>query len=941
MDLLELDFEQARARHILFKTKLRSVLYGAELDITPVISHVACPVGQWIYDHALKVYGHIPEMQKLEEVHKQLHEQAHQLILKYRAGHVQQAREGLVPLEETATAMIAWLNTVETKAKGTVTEDTLKPMPGQLNINYKELLDLHQALYDLDARIQKETQSALLARQAVEASEVRFRNTMMQAPVGIVILRGRDMMVEMANETYLQIVDREERAFTGRPLFESLPEVEETVSPILQGVLNTGKAFHGYEFEVPLNRFGEKQQAYFNFVYQPYREADGSVTGIIVVASDVTVQVMAKQKLAESEKQFRNMVSQSPIAMGIFMGEDFIIDMANETLLKTLWRRSFDEVYGRKLLDVFPELIDQEFPALLREVYKTGVPFKKNEAQALINTYLGMQKHYLDFEYAPFRGINRSIQGILVTVYDVTEKVETRNKINEAEQSTRLAIEAANMGTFDWDLSENQFFTSKRLIEIFGFKEGENPRHTDMLERFHPEDKPIRDKAVNDSLTKGSLIYEARIIWPDNSIHWVKVHGKIIPDQVQNMKRMYGTVIDVTEQNNAILELRENEAKFRLLADSMPQFIWTGDTSGNLNYFSQAVYHYTGLTQEKLNMFGWIQIVHPDDQEENIRQWTHSVETGEPFLLEHRFRRYDGEFRWQLSRAIPQRDETGKIQRWVGTSTDIHDRKMFINELETTVQNRTRELTETNDALLKSNAELAQFAYVASHDLQEPLRKIQTFASRIIDLEEGNFSPQSLTYFERMQSASGRMQQLIADLLEFSHINTVTKEFIPTDLNRTVQVVQEQLSERIEQQHATVIVNELPVLPVIPFQFEQLMANMIGNALKYARPDVPPVITLSAAVVSGSDIIQAGVNGAQHYHLITVEDNGIGFEPEFSERIFQVFQRLHNREAYEGTGIGLAICKKIVENHQGIITATGRPGQGAAFFIYIPIKEIS
>lgn len=941
MNLQQLDFDQAKARHILFKIKLRSFLYGAEVDEASVISHTACLVGQWIYNFALDAYGHVPEMKQLEQVHKKLHEQARQLIASYRSGDVLQARDGFQAVEITASKLTALLDVVESKVKEGINAVTPQRITEQLTIDSKDLLDLHTALFDLYDRIKNEALSSTRVRRAVEESESRFRNTMMQAPVGIVILHGYDMIVETANETYLQIVDRGAEDFVGHPLFKSLPEVEDAIRPILNEVMNTGVPFYGYEFEVPLKRFGKKSQAYFNFVYQPYREIDGTVTGIIAVANDVTLLVNAKRKLEQSEKQFRNLVSQSPVGMGIFMGMDFVIDLANDTLLNTLWHRSFDEVHGKKLLEVFPELKEQVFPKLLMDVYTSGVPHKENEAVAYIDTHLGMRKHYLDFEYAPFYNTEDTVQGIVLTVYDVTEKVESRISINEAEQRARLAIEAADMGTFDWNLAANQFFSSQRLVEIFGFENKDNVSHTDLISRFHPDDVAVRNQAVKDSFTKGSLTYDARVIWPDQSIHWVKVHGKIVHDQSQKPQRMYGTVIDATEQNNATLELIANEAKFRLLADSMPQLIWTGDPQGNLNYFSEAVYQYSGLTPEQMNMYGWLQIVHPDERDENVRHWTEAVRTGEPFLFEHRFRRYDGEYRWQLSRAIPQRNASGKIHMWVGTSTDIHDRKVFINELETTVQKRTQELTESNQALVKSNAELAQFAYVASHDLQEPLRKIQTFASRILESENDKLSDRGKNYFSRVQGAANRMQQLITDLLSFSHISTVQKQFVPTDVNMIVQGIQDQLSDRIEQSHAVIRVAKLPVLSVIPFQFEQLLTNLIGNALKYARPGVPPVIDINSTIVAGSEVSYAGVNPTGHYHLITVTDNGIGFDPEFSERIFQVFQRLHGRDAYEGTGIGLAICKKIIDNHQGLIAATAVPDQGATFYVYVPVNITS
>ncbi len=302
-------------------------------------------------------------------------------------------------------------------------------------------------------------------------------------------------------------------------------------------------------------------------------------------------------------------------------------------------------------------------------------------------------------------------------------------------------------------------------------------------------------------------------------------------------------------------------------------------------------------------------------------QWTEAVKTGKPFLFEHRFKRFDGSYRWQLSRAIAQRDADGIIQQWVGTSTDIHDQKAFVENLEHQVKLRTKELNMANEELLKSNAELAQFAYVASHDLQEPLRKIQTFSNRIIESENNKLSDRGADYFNRIQSASQRMQQLIIDLLSFSRANTSEKHFERTDLNAILKTVQDQLHESIRIKKATISADKLPVIPVIAYQFEQLLTNIISNALKFSRQDTEPLIQVGYALAEGNELDFFNVNAEKKYHHFTISDNGIGFNDEYNQRIFQVFQRLHGRDKYDGTGIGLAIVKKIVEkrrvdNHQ-------------------------
>lgn len=244
--------------------------------------------------------------------------------------------------------------------------------------------------------------------------------------------------------------------------------------------------------------------------------------------------------------------------------------------------------------------------------------------------------------------------------------------------------------------------------------------------------------------------------------------------------------------------------------------------------------------------------------------------------------------------------------------------------------------------LLIANKELEAFNYISSHDLQEPLRKIQTFSSRILEREKSVLSDIGKQDFKRIQSAAHRMQTLIEDLLSYSHTNISENKFEPTDLNKILAQVKDDLNETIWEKRAIIETDGLCTVNVIPFQFRQLMVNLINNALKFAIYNKPPHIILNATKQMGHQLqseckdLPAGLFPDKEYCHISVTDNGIGFEPQYKEQIFGVFKRLHSKEAYEGTGIGLAIVKKIVENHNGFITATGELNKGARFDIYLP-----
>lgn len=246
------------------------------------------------------------------------------------------------------------------------------------------------------------------------------------------------------------------------------------------------------------------------------------------------------------------------------------------------------------------------------------------------------------------------------------------------------------------------------------------------------------------------------------------------------------------------------------------------------------------------------------------------------------------------------------------------------------------ELKERNIDLIQMNKELESFAYVSSHDLQEPLRKIQTFASRILENEFEVISEKGKVYFQKIQSSANRMQHLIEDLLTYSRISRKGGIVEKSDCNVVVQQVKDDLAEIIEARNAIIDAGNLCEIAIDPFLCRQVMNNLIGNAIKFSKPGMRPHIVIRSEVADGIIFNNKLLSSGKEYCHLSVSDSGIGFEPEFNERIFQLFQRLHHKDEYPGTGIGLAIVKKIIEDHNGIITASSEAEKGTTFDIYIP-----
>lgn len=278
--------------------------------------------------------------------------------------------------------------------------------------------------------------------------------------------------------------------------------------------------------------------------------------------------------------------------------------------------------------------------------------------------------------------------------------------------------------------------------------------------------------------------------------------------------------------------------------------------------------------------------------------------------------------RWFMVQYVPLDDGV------TATFVEITDQK-----------NQARILEEKNRELERSNTELASFSYIASHDLQEPIRKIQTFSNRILESASSTFSPETNNYFQRIVAASKRMQNLISALLNYSRINSSESQFSTVDLNIILEDVKTNLEEIFEDKHVVVEASVLPTLHVIPHQINQLFLNIIANAIKYKKPDIDPIIKINARILPANELADDDLVLFEPYWKISISDNGIGFEQQYANRIFELFQRLHGKSEYEGTGIGLAICKKIVQNHNGIIKAISEPGVGSVFSIYLPVQN--
>ena len=500
------------------------------------------------------------------------------------------------------------------------------------------------------------------------------------------------------------------------------------------------------------------------------------------------------------------------------------------------------------------------------------------------------------------------------------------SKLQEKDQKLVLALEASGIGMWSWDLSGRAVEADAQVHRHLGVGLNE-PLNAGFLGRtIHPDDQ-ARLNSLFQRTMRTAEDYEAdfRVVWPNQKVRWVSARGRVFRDSEGRPRQVSGVTLDITDRKTSEQSIKENESRFRQLADTMPQMVWTATPDGKAEYYNRRWHGHRGAPAGMKLDDSWTHSLHPDDVPFTLSKWQTAMRTGEPFELEYRFKEHEsGGYRWHLGRALPVRDPEGKILRWLGTSTDIHDQKMaekeirvLNSELEKRVRQRTGELEQAND-------HLEEFSYSVSHDLRSPLRAMQGLAQAISEDYGDRLDDQGRYYLNRIVLAATRMDQLIHDLLDYSRLTRVKLKPERVDLGESVNESIDQLESVILEAKAEISIGTpLPDVQGHRPVLVQVLSNLVSNAMKYVAHGVTPRIKIHATETP------ARVR-------LWVEDNGIGIDPAHHEQIFKVFERLHNSETYSGTGVGLAIVLKGVERMGGKVGLESARGQGSKFWIELP-----
>ena len=684
-----------------------------------------------------------------------------------------------------------------------------------------------------------------------------------------------------------------------------------------------------------------KGKAWFRDDQTPYR-FNGTL-------QDITEQSNARRKTEISEAKFRNLILQAPVLISTLLGTSFIVDTINKTALE-IWGKPYEEVINKLLFESSPEL-EKSMKKILSDVYITGESFIAKEIPVQLKRLGKPDTAYFNMVYQPLRDLDNKIYGIIIIGTEVTESVNARKLIEASGEFNRTVLESSPDCLKVLDIEGRiQFMNVNGLyqMEIDNFSTFDNKNWFTL---WGSENEALAKASIDKALTGSTAQFTALSLTARGTPKWWDVVVSPVVKRGEQVQQIISVSRDITEKKKAEEATEKMAAYLKLATDSANVGTWSLNIQTQELEWSGLHKKIWGYNEQNKNLTyeDWYKAIVPEDVALAFQKIDESKVNNSIYEVDYRIKRAnDGAIIWIKSRGQYQYDELGVANKLTGISIDISQQKMFSESLELKVKERTEELAfksieleemvqtlaSKNIELEHSNSELKSFTYIAGHDLQEPLRKIQIFGKLINDSE--NFSDKTQDYFNRIIAASEHMQNLIVSLLDFSRVDADKLIIVPCNLNTIVKESKNELSLIILEKKAIIEYVNLPTINGSHIQLCQLFTNLISNALKYSRPEIVPHIIITSERVDGKQIEHPSTNKQKEYYAISITDNGIGFRNEYATKIFELFQRLHSKNVYSGTGIGLAIVNKIAINHNGFMVAEGNPGIGSTFIFYVP-----
>jgi len=533
--------------------------------------------------------------------------------------------------------------------------------------------------------------------------------------------------------------------------------------------------------------------------------------------------------------------------------------------------------------------------------------------------------------------------GVFVTCTETTQNIQSLKRLKDSEENFRRLVMQAPVGicivkagSLEVEMVNNVF------LNLVGRKRDEmlSKPYWEILKEAADYYSPILQRVFETGIPYIGTEHKVMLIRQGREeIVYVNFVYEPIKSETESIDRIMMLAIDATQQVLSRLEIEEAQAKERLAINISQLGVFEVDLINNKVIASSRMEEILGIKNNTdLNTFA--ELTHPEDMHRREEAYELAFKTGK-LRYQGRVIWPDGAVRWVRSSGIIIYDKNNHPQKMIGVTQDITEQKEFEEELNKKVKERTTELQQKYTELEHSNQKLEEFAHGASHDLKEPMRKIHFFTDRLKRQLAERLSEEEVSTFSRIEKSVKRMLLLVDDMLQYSHANQIPLEKETVDLNKKLQVVLEDLELRIKEKNAIITIGPLPIVRGYRRQLQQLFQNLISNSLKYSKGDVVPQVNITSRLINSNDCPAVfPESDERRFHLIEISDNGIGFEPSYNDAIFKLFYRLYAKDEYAGTGIGLAIARKVVENHDGKITAEGKPGEGAIFRIFLPVIDI-
>lgn len=607
----------------------------------------------------------------------------------------------------------------------------------------------------------------------------------------------------------------------------------------------------------------------------------------------------------------------------------------NKAGLSFIDAQAQDEVVGTTVFD----LISQNSLTLWRKMHNRVCLGEELDWEYEIVGLKGGRR-FLETHAVPHRMPNGITVQLAITK-DVTEKKRAARIVKESQEKleaseARFRTLADKIHNLAWmaDAQGNMYWYNSRWFEYTGTTL-EEMKGWGWEKLHHPEHLPKILDFIKIAWNRNAPFELTHLLrGKDGHYRWFLSQGTPISDTNGNIIEWIGTLTDIDEQ-------KRGEERFRLLADEAPLWVWLTDKHGAVDYANKETLAFFRVSKaDSINQALFLSLVYKEDLPEVTSIIKNGYSQQQGYSLECRLLHpSSNQYEWFSFKAVPRLIE-GRFDGFIGTASNIHVQKTYLAMLEGRVQERTLELNNANAALKQSNDELQQFAHVTSHDLKEPLRKISIFTNLLQEQLQSGHVDKAQDYAEKVAQSARRMAAFIERVLQYASVSGGQLQSQPVDLNQIVLSVETDLELAIQQQQASVILkNKLPLLEGAPTLLHQLFYNIINNALKFAKKNIPPVIELSTGYLHDEEIADKGLNTNSRYIVICIKDNGIGFDQSNAKNIFQTYYRLNSMDQYEGTGLGLSLCKKVAERHGGMIEAEGVSGEGALFKVILPVND--